>query len=513
MEKRSFLAIILSIAILVVWQWFFAPKPPVKQPGSIAGTTKESPKNPDTSSISSIPEKTATLNSGSRSRLAKTIEIKTKNIEYILSEDEASIVHCFLMPDVLKSKTTVDLVLDGKLLNDSNTGAWQYLAEKNQPYVARFIKINDGFDIEKTFYFNENSYLVDIEYAVKSKSSSAKDFNGLSLSIGPGLGTDAKELKENKRLTRVSSYSQKKVEKLKPGNYEFPLKWVGIDNRYFLSVFLKINDEFKNISVEEVQKTPVIKVFTDKITFLPHEKKNFSMTAYLGPKGYTHLKGIKVNNLNSELEKAVDFGFFGDLGKIALSSLNYLYKITNNYGLAIIIISVFLNILFFPLSKKSFTSAQAMKSIQGDIKILQAKYKNDPKKMNTETWALYKSKGVNPFSGCLPMLVQLPIFWALFTMLRNAYELRGAHFIFWITDLSAKDPYYILPVLMGGGMYLQQKMTGSTSDPTQKQMMIMMPVIFTIMFLNFPSGLVIYWFTNSIITVVEQWFIFRKVKV
>ncbi len=506
MEKRTFLAIVLSLVILFGWQWFFGTKSrrPVTAP--VTTDTREvapaiSPGQKDTASSShSIPSKKS---------VAK-FQIETDKAIYVLSTDEASISNCFLKEERLKEKTTVELVLNGKLANDKDTGNWSNISQKNQPHQATFIRSDGDFNVEKTFFFTNGSHLVDIKYTVSNKTKSPKSFEGLTLSIGPGLGTDKKELKENTGLLRAISYSQKKVEKLKPGDYQFPSKWAGIDNRYFLSVFLRTTDDFKIIKVEKVEKLPLMEISTGKVDFQPSEEKIFSTIAYIGPKGYTHLKGIKVDGLKPQFEKAVDFGFFGDLGEIALSSLNYIYKYTHNYGWAIFIISVILNIIFYPLSKKSFTSAQKMKLVQGDVKALQIKYKSDPKKMNTETWALYKAKGVNPFSGCLPMLVQLPIFWALFTMLRNAYELRGAPFIFWITDLSAKDPYYILPILMGGGMFLQQWMSTNTADPTQKQMMIMMPIIFTVMFLGFPSGLVIYWLTNSIVTVLEQWLIFKK---
>jgi len=441
---------------------------------------------------------------------ATSFRIETDKVSYLLSEEEASIIGCSIKEEKLNAKTTVELVLNGKLLNDTNTGIWTRVSGNEQSCIAKFVRDSGSFRIEKTLFFSNDSFLVNVAYIVTNRTNSDRTFDGITLSMGPGLGTDVKELKENTRLLRAISFSQKKVDKLKPGDYEFPAKWVGIDNRYFLSVFCRINDDFKNVKVEQVDKLPLTEISTGKIDFGPSQKKSFSTVSYTGPKGYTHLKGIRISDINPQLQKAVDFGFFGDLGELALSALNYLYKITHNYGLAIIIISVFLNIIFFPLSKKSFTSAQKMKAIQKDVTALQTRYKSDPKKMNTEVWALYKAKGVNPFSGCLPMLVQLPIFWALFTMLRNAYELRGAPFMFWITDLSAKDPYYILPILMGGGMFLQQWMTTNTSDPTQKQMMIMMPIIFTVMFLGFPSGLVIYWLTNSLITVLEQWLIFSK---
>ena len=163
-----------------------------------------------------------------------------------------------------------------------------------------------------------------------------------------------------------------------------------------------------------------------------------------------------------------------------------------------------LQLLLMPLTMKSFKSMMAMKKVQPQLAALQKQYKNDPKRLNVEMMNLYKKSGTNPFGGCLPMILQLPIFWALFTTLRNAYELRGAPFIFWIHDLSAADPFHVLPLMMGGAMFLQQRMSGAVTDPTQKQMMLMMPIMFTVMFFNFPAGLVLYWLTNNLLTMAIQ---------
>ena len=184
----------------------------------------------------------------------------------------------------------------------------------------------------------------------------------------------------------------------------------------------------------------------------------------------------------------------------------------------LIILTVILQIIVLPLTIKSFKASVAMKQLQPLVKELQDKYKADPKRLNVEMLNLYKTHKVNPLGGCLPMLLQLPIFWALFTTLRNAFELRGAHWIFWINDLSAPDtlmrigglPLNILPLIMGVGMFFQQKMMSVSTDPAQAKMMYMMPVLFTFMFWNFPSGLVIYWLTNSLLTMAEQYVIMQN---
>jgi len=224
----------------------------------------------------------------------------------------------------------------------------------------------------------------------------------------------------------------------------------------------------------------------------PGEKKTWEAQFYIGPKDYARLK-----LLGNGLDRAVDFGFFSPLAKLANSSLVYFHKLTGNYGAAIIILSVLIQLMLTPLSFKSYKAMAVMKKIQPEMKSIQDRYKDDPKRMNQEIMELYKRHGTNPLGGCLPMMLQIPVFFSLFTALRNSWNLHGATFVFWIKDLSAKDPFYVLPLVMGGIMFLQQHMNPQTSDPSQAAMMKWMPVIFTFMFLNFPSGLVLYWLINS----------------
>jgi YidC/Oxa1 family membrane protein insertase len=163
-----------------------------------------------------------------------------------------------------------------------------------------------------------------------------------------------------------------------------------------------------------------------------------------------------------------------------------------------------LQVLLSPLTYKSLKAAASMRKLQPQIAKLQERYKDDPTRMNTEMMGLYKKEGANPLGGCLPMLLQMPIFVSLYNALRNSWELHGVGWMFWIHDLSAKDPYYVLPLVMGGLMFAQSKLNPPAGDPAQQQMMMFMPVIFTVMFLNFPSGLVLYWLTNSLVSTVLQ---------
>jgi YidC/Oxa1 family membrane protein insertase len=183
-----------------------------------------------------------------------------------------------------------------------------------------------------------------------------------------------------------------------------------------------------------------------------------------------------------------------------------------NYGLAIILLTVLVKVLFYPLTQKSMSSMKKMQVLQPQLNALRSKYRSDPQRMQREQMDLYRKHGVNPMGGCLPMIVQIPIFYALYLTLQFSVELQGAHFLLWITDLSKKDPYYVLPILMGASMLVQQKMTPTVGDPRQAQIMLIMPVIFTFMFLEFPTGLVLYWLVNNILSVAQQVLIDRAAR-
>jgi len=207
------------------------------------------------------------------------------------------------------------------------------------------------------------------------------------------------------------------------------------------------------------------------------------------------------------LQKALNFGWFDVIAKPLLIFLKYINEFTHNYGVAIILLTVVIKILFFPLTHKSYKSMKDMQKVQPLMLKIREKYKNDRETLNKETMALYRTHKVNPLGGCLPMILQIPVFFALYKALLGSIELRHAPFLLWINDLSAKDPYYITPIVMGATMFIQQKMTPTVGDPTQAKMMLLMPIVFTFMFLNFPSGLVIYWLVNNVLSIGQQLYI------
>jgi YidC/Oxa1 family membrane protein insertase len=253
----------------------------------------------------------------------------------------------------------------------------------------------------------------------------------------------------------------------------------------------------------------------------PGTQYTYNYQLYMGPKSMQELKQV-----GNDLDKLIDFGWFDFIAKPCVWLMNVFYGVIPNYGVAIIILTILVKILLWPLGAKSYKSMSEMKKIQPLMKEIREKYKNDKKKMNQEVMGLYRTYKINPLGGCLPMVVQLPVFFALYRMLYEAIELRHAHFFLWIDDLSAPDrlfhfgfsipfmePPYGIPVLtlvMGASMLLQQKMSPPMGDATQAKMMMFMPLVFTVIFINFSSGLVLYWLTNNILSIAQQYYTQKK---
>ncbi|MDT8440184.1 MAG: membrane protein insertase YidC [Desulfuromonadales bacterium] len=283
--------------------------------------------------------------------------------------------------------------------------------------------------------------------------------------------------------------------------------WTSFQTKYFLSVVVPSADAAARTRIlidgDRVENI----VETAYTELAAGERRQFDYFLFIGPKDINLLK-----QAGHRLDLAVDFGFFDMLAKPLLYALIFFYGFLNNYGLAIILLTVLIKLLFWPLTHKSYASMKAMQKLQPEMQKIREKFKDDKERLNRELMELYKTHRVNPLGGCLPMLVQIPVFFSLYKVLLDSIALRHAPFALWITDLSAKDPYYITPLLMGASMFVQQKLTPTTADPMQARIFMMMPVIFTFLFLNFPSGLVIYWLVNNLLTIVQQFYIHKRVK-
>jgi YidC/Oxa1 family membrane protein insertase len=281
--------------------------------------------------------------------------------------------------------------------------------------------------------------------------------------------------------------------------------WSGYQTKYFLSAILPRENAAERLRIERVNQLVELSFDSPQMTLAPGASQALAYLVYFGPRETSVLAAA-----DARLTEAVDFGFFSPISRPLLTVLNYFYGYVGNYGLAIIILTVIIKILFWPLTHKSYASMKAMQQLQPEMQKIREKFKNDKEKLNRELMELYKNRRVNPLGGCLPMLVQIPVFFALYKVLMESIEMRHAEFFWWITDLSAKDPYYVTPLIMGATMFIQQKLTPTTMDPMQAKVFMLMPIVFTFLFLNFPSGLVLYWLVNNLLTIVQQVYIHRK---
>ncbi len=384
----------------------------------------------------------------------------------------------------------------------------------------------------KTYTFAENG-LEQVTVALTNTSGKDVKMGTWWWNFGPGLATVKSEMKDNERESKAV-YLVHEPGKKNPTLETFtknekqptlPWQWAGLENRYFLAVLVpdgwkpgKLNTEKKVIGTQEKMwgltqgdlEGPQLDIFVPEDTLQAGQTRTYQSHFYVGPKDYQLFQTPAYGPYH--FERSIAFGFFGALGKIARNVLELFYKWTGNYGVAIIMLTLCLQLLLCRFTFLQLKSAAQMKKLQPEIKRLQTKYKTDPAALNRETLLLYRKHKVNPLMGCLPLLIQLPIFLALFNALRTSWALHGAKFVWWLTDLSAKDPYYILPLLMGAVMFLQQR--GNIppgTDPAQAAVFKYMPVIFTLMFLNFPSGLVLYWLTNSLLTYGIQTLVNKKI--
>ncbi|MGD9852027.1 MAG: membrane protein insertase YidC [Nitrospirales bacterium] len=356
--------------------------------------------------------------------------------------------------------------------------------------------------VEKELTFHYDSYLVDI----------AIRFQGIPEKLELVLGTNFGVVEWGQGFIGLLGSAWMIGEQLEKENPETMgtslrregnIKWLALQDKYFISVLIPANNADEIFSTLESER-----VVTAGMAF-PAEsgEQVHRVKLYAGPKHYDRLKSLGIG-----LEDTIDFGWFiygswtivKAVAKPLFSILKFINEYTHNYGVAIILLTFGIKLLFVPLQYKSYKSMQGMQTIQPKVLALQDKFKDNREKLNQELMKLYREHKVNPVGGCLPMVLQMPVFVALFNILYMTIDLRQAPFMLWITDLSVQDPYYVLPVLMGVSMVIQQKIMPTSMDPTQAKMMMILPVGLTFLFVTFPAGLVLYWVTQNILTITQQ---------
>lgn len=352
--------------------------------------------------------------------------------------------------------------------------------------------------LEKILTFHVDSYLVDI--AIR-----ATDLTG-DLTVGLGTNFGIVEWGDG-LIGQIGSASlvDGKSDKDAPeseSERKGAVQWLALQDKYFLSVLIPTQ------ASSTLVKKEGDKLLSGGVRFpAPASGASLKLQLYAGPKEYDTLRAMQIG-----IEDTIDFGWFvfGSWGVVKAVAkpifyvLRFINDYTHNYGVTIILLTMMLKVLFVPLQYKSYKSMKQMQVIQPKVLAIQEKFKEDRDRLNKELIKLYRDHKVNPVGGCLPMVLQMPVFVALFNILYMTIDLRQAPFMAWLTDLSVQDPYYVLPIIMGVTMVIQQKITPTTMDPTQAKIMLMLPAFMTFLFVNFPAGLVLYWLTNNVLTISQQ---------
>lgn len=371
----------------------------------------------------------------------------------------------------------------------------------------------DGATYRKIFTFTPGKYNVDVRFEIQNNTSNTLNtqfYGQLKRSVGSG---ESGNMMMPTYFGAAYSHDDDKFEKYdfddmldKRLNVTSQTGWVGMLEHYFVSAWVPTQQQQNRLFSRVANGSQaIIGVIYPMTQIQAGSSETIESQLYLGPKDQDAMAQIV-----EHLDLTVDYGFLWWLAQPIFKLLQFLQSIVINWGLAIILTTVIVKALLFPLTKAQYVSMAKMRMLQPKMTALRERYGSDRQKMSGAMMKLYKEEKVNPLGGCLPMLLQLPIFLALYWVLLESVELRHSEFVFWIQDLSAKDPYYILPILMGASMFLMQKLQPTpTADPMQQKLFQYMPVIFTVFFLWFPSGLVLYWLVSNLITIAQMLIIYR----
>lgn len=539
--NRLLLAIAISLAIMLGFQYLFPPPqavqtPPETQP---AQSEQAAPEAPD-AGTAAAPTAVAV------DPEARDITVDTPLYTAVLSEQGGAIKSFLLkqyrrgikkdsgLMELAPSENPAERPLlfsaDGGALTTlpryTAEGATRLQMEQGSGELKMTALLPNGLKIVRTMRFSADSYLIPVSYTLTNTSDqpvpvtpaliwNSRPFPHVNspnsyLFAGPTAYMD-------KELVEVKEKEMRKGPVVRTGD----LSWAGYSDSYFLAAVMPEKAGPLALSVQDTGNGSSRSLLVaSRKDLQPETSLTCDYTLYLGPKKLTMLQ-----EAGHDLSHAVDYGWLTIIARPMLWLLNVFYFFTRNYGVAIILLTVLIKLAFWPITQKGMQSMKNMQKLQPKMVKLREKFKDDPAAMNREIMNLYRTYKVNPMGGCLPLLLQIPFFFALYRVLMQAIELRHAPFMLWINDLSMPDRLWIgfdipwlhglpvLTVLMGASMYIQQKMTPTpAADPTQVKIMQWLPIIFTFMFLNFASGLVLYWFVNNLLSMLQQHLINRSTK-
>ncbi|OPX17926.1 hypothetical protein BXT86_03895 [candidate division WOR-3 bacterium 4484_100] len=480
-RARMALAFLIILVILFVWTVYFSPK---KEPSTPSEKVV----------VDTVVQKTSQVLPVQFPQKEDTIVVDRKNIRVVLSSIGGSIKALYL------KAYDVNLVPEGGYL--FLTKSKDDTLVKNFNYIQDYdsvVFMSEG--LRKVYRFDQD---FGFHLSCDSSDQVLSLRSGLSITEVKNRGEDLRNFAVYIKTTKIENITKKIKDQYR---YRGKFEWFALRSKYFLLVVNNL-DGIGEVDFYKLSKEESIKGAGFGCYYMRGGGNRYgSEIVTQGPINISVLSlAVRYDELKKYhrgYEEIASGGIWGPIARIILLVMNFFFAIFKNYGVAIIIFAILIKLIFFPLSRQMIISQHKMQMLQPELKKIQKKYKDDPQRLNQEMMHLYKAYKVNPFSGCLPLLIQMPIFFALFRTLTIAIEFRQASFMFWITDLSMKDPYYILPIGMGIMMLIQSLTTNI--DPRQKFMVIFMPIFMVFIFLNLPSGLQLYWFTYNILTLIEHY--------
>ena len=503
-NQRVMLATVLSLLIFIAYDYFFIPPPQktVETNQTLASQAMNAPQK----SVSSpaAPASQKVNDAGMRSQKSGTLlRVHAKNFEMFI--DELGRVSQVVLEEKKYKNESGEQI---KLFDESKLPKPLEIRFSDTALNAEAFKVPYSYNGAKEITLNQKTTITLTQQLSNETVTKKITFypdghydvdiflkNGHKYFISPGyrpnVRVDGYTLhgalieEADGTITIIEDGDAKGVEKFQKARIAAAF------DRYYTTLLYNFKNGMNVVVSKDSEDNPILFI---------EGSPNFHANGFVGPKEYELLKAI-----DPELTQVIEYGFFTFIAKPMFKILLAIYHWVGNWGWAIVILTIFIRIILFPLTLKGMLSMQKLKDLAPKIKELQQKYKGDPQKLNAHMMQLYKKHGANPMGGCLPMLLQIPVFFAMYRVLLNAIELKGAPWILWITDLSEKDPYFVLPILMGATMFIHQKLTPTTiTDPMQKKLFTYLPIIFTFFFLTFPAGLTLYWFVNNILSIIQQ---------
>ena len=495
---------------------------------------------PSSSPSTNVPV-TASTNISSESRVqSDLVHIKTDTLELSIDLRGGDIVNLSL-PKYLKQIDVIDdpftmlessprrdyiaqsgligqngIDSSGRALYESISRYYELESNQNTLQVDLINSVQTGVNVTKRFIFTRDSYLVDIEFLIENDTDTDWQANAFgqikrdSFEDPSSVGGLGRTFLGFVTTTSDDPYIKVDFDDIddRSESSETLGGWIGFSQHYFLSAWIPNQDEVNRFTTRKNQANPYFGEFTSgAFTVSANSTANYKIQFYSGPKDQYALAEISPN-----LDLTIDYGFLWFLAAPIYWLLTRIDSIIGNYGLSIILLTFVVKALFYKLSETQYKSMAGMRRVMPKMQQIKDRYGDDRMGLQKATMDLYKKEKINPFGGCLPMLVQMPVFIALYWVLMESVELRHAPFVGWLTDLSVRDPFFILPLLMGATMFMQTKLSPAPADPMQAKVMQFMPIMMTVLFLWFPAGLVLYWLTNGLLGILQQWYITSKIE-